>query len=156
MHFHNGTDVFIVDLFTRWGSELADVAALSETCSGTWRLGKVQTVHRAQLTGVGLRYKVKALTRGIVQLERIQDMVAPDVPRHFKETEALAFRLLHANTIQWPSMDPGQQQPHSVVPLGASLHGRLCGHEVRPRCDKGGIRLVLDPHKIWPCMARHL
>jgi hypothetical protein len=154
--FHNGTDVFIVDLFTRWGSELADVAALSETCSGTWRLGKVQTVHRAQLTGVGLRYKVKALTRGIVQLERIQDMVAPDVPRHFKETEALAFRLLHANTIQWPSMDPGQQQPHSVVPLGASLHGRLCGHEVRPRCDKGGIRLVLDPHKIWPCMARHL
>lgn len=25
--FHKGTDVFIVDLFTRWGSELADVAA---------------------------------------------------------------------------------------------------------------------------------
>lgn len=69
-------------------------------------------------------------------------MDAPDVPRHFKETEALAFRLLHANTIQWPSMDPGRQ--HSVVPLGASLHGRVHGHEVRPRCDKGGIRFVLD------------
>lgn len=140
---YNGTDVFIVDLFTRWGSCLADVAPLSETGSGTWRLGKVQTVQRGQLTGVGLRCKVKALRRGVVHLERVQDMNAPDVPRCFKETEALAFRLLQANTIQWPSMESGQQ-PHSVVPLGASLHGKLLGHEVRPRCDKGGIRLVLD------------
>lgn len=128
--------VFIVDTFSRWGKQLADVAVVLD--SG--RLGRVRTVERDLLSQTCLRFKVKQFQRGVALVEEAFDLNVTDVPVVWGETKCLADKLHYAQQRLPPTgsgPEPTCDLPVSVTPLAAELHGRMLGHTVQKRDDKG-------------------
>eukprot|EP00435_Cladocopium_sp_Y103_P022220 s179_g5.t1 len=120
--------VFIVDVFTRWGRELADVATVRED-------GRLDRV---------------------AETEDCSHLSVAAVPRAWEESKILADRICDSRPQPLDGKSHLEQVDHPhwpsvITPLAATLHAAVLGHTVQRRSDKGSVRFVLDipaPHMV--------
>ncbi|CAJ1452508.1 unnamed protein product [Effrenium voratum] len=150
-----GGDVFIIEVFTRWGRKLADVTPIR----ADGKLGRAQTVRRDELSEVGLSHRIASFSRGAAQLEALDRLDVAALPGVLVQTQSLAARLVPSR-LQWP-VPASPPDVQVVTPLAASLHGLVLGHDVAARADKSGLKVLLDiprpaildcrPHRCTTC-----
>ena len=157
-----GTDVWILDSFTRRGCAKNDVAELRPWKTGEWILGQVTTCSTSDLKLVRLQHEVVELKGGRVVLREFQPSADPVNAVHSIREKADAVAAAAApSEPAFLSLKTEAINCHAVKPEGALAHEKMHPtHAVRPRSDRKRYELCFDvPHvQVWdmtPWRCRH-
>ena len=148
-----GTDVWILDSFTRRGCAKNDVAELRPAKAGEWVLGQVTTCSTSDLKLVRLQHEVVELKRGRVVLRELQPCADPVHAVHsIREKADAAADAVAPSEPAFLSLRTEAINCHAVKPEGALAHEKMHPtHAVQPRSDRKRYELCLDvPHvQVW-------
>jgi hypothetical protein len=160
----DGQDVFVVDVFTRRGLKLADVAPLKKRDCSSWVLGRAETVKQERLEAVGLRFKPldvkgKEVVFVSVPNQDVDSVLA--LPDTLAQARSVAAGQKPVSPCNLPQLSRNNAL-RSVVPASARKHvEQNPGHVTEHRNDKGEIKFMLDlptpvpidvrPHRCKTC-----
>ena len=149
----HGTDVWILDSFTRRGCAKNDVAELQPCKAGEWVLGQVATCSTSDLKFVRFQHEVVELKRGRVVLREVQPSADPVHAVHSAREKAdAAVAAVAPSEPAFISLRTEAMTCHGVKPEGAVAHERMHPtHAVHPRADRRWYELCFDvPHvQVW-------